>query len=153
MNKRSLNGYAAAGAIIALALAMPLPAFAGVDINISVPFFGLFTYEPQPVVVAPSPYGYAPNGYAMQPAGAVFYSGYWYLPSGGNWFIAAQVGGPWAVIGMERVPYAVLSGPVLMERPRMYYGVLEGPAVGIAINPWITIGERGGGHHGRGHDD
>jgi hypothetical protein len=61
------------------------------------------------------------------------------------------------MIGMERVPYAVISGPVLMERPRAYYGVPDGPSVGISINPWITVGGhsggRGGHGHGRGHDD
>jgi len=162
-----MNRQTGKGLIVAVAvLVMALPGFAvaGVDVNISIPLFGLF-YEPQPIVVAPSPYGYAPYGYAAPapvpvPAGAVFHGGYWYLPSGGNWYIAAQAGGPWSLIGMERVPYAVISGPVLMGQPHTYYGVPEGPSVGVIVNPWIFIGGRGGhggrgdhGGHGRGHDD
>jgi hypothetical protein len=132
-------------------------ALAGWDVHFSVPLFGLF-YEPQPLVVAPSPYGYAAP--APAPAGAVFYGGYWYLPSGGSWYIAAQAGGPWTAVGMDRVPYAVISGPVLMSPARPYYGIQEGPSVGISINPWISIGGYGGhggrgdhGGHGHGHDD
>ena len=157
MNKLTGKGLIATVAVLAMAL--PMTAIAGVDVNISIPFFGFFAYEPQPVVVAPSPYGYAPNGSVAQPApaGAVFSGGYWYLPSGGNWYVAAQSGGPWAMIGRERVPYAVISGPVLMERPQAYYGVPEGPSVGISINPWIMIGGNGGHSggrgHGHGHDD
>jgi hypothetical protein len=149
MIRQSVKRYAAAGAIMVLALAMPLTALAGVDINISVPFFGLFAIEPQPVVVGPGPYVYVPNGYVSPPAGAVFYGGYWYLPSRGNWFIAAQAGGPWAVIGIERVPYAVISGPVLMNRaPSHGY---SGPRF-IGISPWYGSAGHSGGH-GRGHDD
>jgi len=149
MNRLTGKGFVLAGLVAVLALAMPMAAIAGVDVNISVPLFGFFAVERQPVVVAPGAYGYVQNGYAAPAAGAVFYGGYWYLPSGGNWFIAAQAGGPWAVIGMERVPYAVISGPVLMENPRAYYGVPDGPSVGITVNPWISIGGRSG--HGRGH--
>jgi hypothetical protein len=143
-------------------IAVPFSAVAGVDVNIYVPLFELFGVVQPPVVVAPSPYGYAPGyGYAPRggyvappaPAGGVFYGGYWYLPSDGSWFIAAQAGGPWVAIDRGRVPYAVISGPVLMNPPAAYYGVPEGPAIGITINPWITVGGRSGGHHGRGHDD
>jgi hypothetical protein len=147
MIRQSVKGYAAAGAIMILALAMPLPAFAGVDINISVPLFGLFTIERQPVVVAPEPYGYVPNRYVDPAEGAVFYGGYWYRWAGGNWFIAAQAGGPWSVIGMERVPYAILNGPVLMEHQPAY-----GSSFGIVVSPWYGSGWHGGGR-GRGHDD
>ena len=151
MNKRTLKDYALTGVIVVLGLAMPAAALAGVDINISIPLFGLFYDERPPVVMTPAPYGYAPNGYYVAPpAGAVLYGGYWYRPSGGNWFIAAQAGGPWAVIGIDQVPYAVISGPVLMEQPRSY-GTSNGGSLGIVINPWIGIGGRGGGH-GRGHD-
>jgi hypothetical protein len=139
-------------------LAMPMSAVAGVDVHISVPLFELFGIVQSPVVVAPSPYGYAhgygyaPSGYVAPPApaGAVFYAGYWYLPSGGSWYFAAQAGGPWVAIGMDRVPYAVISGPVLM--PRSYSRVPHGPSVGFTINPWIGIGVGGRGYgHGRGH--
>jgi hypothetical protein len=57
-------------------------------------------------------------------------------------------------IGTDRVPYAVISGPVLMPQPQPYYGVPAGPSVGVSINPWIFIGGHGGGRgHGHGHDD
>jgi hypothetical protein len=150
----------AVGVAALLVIAVPFAAFAGVDVNISVPLFELFGIVQAPVVVAPSPYygyGYAPSGYAAPPApaGAVFYGGYWYLPSGGRWFISAHTGGPWVAVGMDRVPYAVISGPVLMppSHPRSY-----GPSVGVTINPWIGIGIGGHGHghgrgHGHGHDD
>jgi hypothetical protein len=92
MIRQSVKVYAAAGVITVLALAMPLPAFAGVNIDISVPLFGLFTIERQPVVVVPGPYGYDPNRYIAPAESAVFYGGYWYRPAGGNWFIAAQAG-------------------------------------------------------------
>lgn len=144
---------------VLLAIAAPVPAAAGVDVNVSIPLFGLF-YEPQPVYVAPPAYGYgyaAPPAAVPAPAGAVFHGGYWYLPSGGSWYISAQTGGPWVAIGMDRVPYAVISGPVLMPQAQPYYGGYGGPSVGISINPWINIGGHGGrrgGHgHGRGHDD
>lgn len=149
MKNMTVKGYVLTALIVVLGLVMPATVRAGVDVNISIPLFGLFYDERPPVAVMPAPYGYnAPV------AGAVFYGGYWYLPSGGNWFIAAQAGGPWAVIGMERVPYAVLSGPVLMEQPRSY-GNTYGGSPGVVINPWFGIGRHGGGHggHGRGHDD
>lgn len=129
--------------ILALGLASPGPALAGVDVNISIPLFGLFAggvYGGPPVVVAPAP----PVYYAPQPVdGAVFYGGYWYRPNGANWVISARVGGPWTVIGVEQVPYAVISGPVLMHRA---------PSSGYrGGGPFY-----GGGWHGRGyrhHDD
>jgi len=50
---------------------------------------------------------------------AVLYGGYCIVPQEGTGIIAAQTGGPWAVImGSRQVPYAVISGPVLMEQPR-----------------------------------
>jgi len=153
MNRLKGKGIVLAGLVAVLMLAMPMKTVAGVDVNISVPLFELFGIVPPPIVVAPSPYyGYVPGGYVAPPApaGAVFYGGYWYLPSGGSWYIAAQVGGPWVAIGMDRVPYAVISGPVLM--PRTYSLVPHGPSVGVTINPWINIGGYGGhGGHGRGH--
>jgi hypothetical protein len=158
MNRLKGKGFILAGLVAVLMLVMPITAIAGVDVNISVPLFELFGFVQQPVVVAPAPYGYAPsygyapNGYYVAPpapAGAVFYGGYWYLPSGGSWYIAAQTGGPWVSIGMDRVPYAVISGPVLM--PRTYSSVPRGPAVGVTINPWINIGGYGGHRHG--YDD
>lgn len=156
MNKRSLKGYVLAGMIVVLGLSMASPAFAGVDINITLPLFGLYYDERPPVVIAPAPYGYAPNGYYVAPpAGAVLYGGYWYRPAGGNWYVAAQAGGPWVVIGIDQVPYAVISGPVLLEHPRSY-GSSRGGSVGIVIDPWYGSGRHGGGHgrgHGRGHDD
>ena len=157
MKKLTVKGIILAGAIVVLGLTMPAVAFAGVDVNISIPLFGLFYDARPPVVIAPAPYGYAPNGYyAAPPAGAVLYGGYWYRPSGGNWFIAAQAGGPWAVIGIEQVPYAVISGPVLMGQPNSYGDpYVRSPGVGVVINPWINIdgghGRHGG--HGRGHYD
>ena len=152
--------------VLALGWAVPGQAQAGVDVNISIPLFGVYSYERQPVIIAPSPYGYVPGAYAAPPAqaGAVLYGGYWYLPTGGRWYVAARSGGPWAVIAMEQVPYAVISGPVLMNAPSPYYSVPEGPSVGVSINPWIFINGHGGrdsgqggrgehGGHGRGHDD
>jgi len=159
MKRLTVKGIIAAGVIVVLGLAMPAAALAGVDVNISIPLFGLFYDERPPVVMAPSPYGYAPNGYYVAPpAGAVLYGGYWYRPSGGSWYIAAQAGGPWAVIGIEQVPYAVVSGPVLMGQPHSYGGDPYVGSPGIVISPWISIGGRDGGHgrgghHGRGHDD
>lgn len=153
MKRRILKDMVAAGVVAVLALAVPFAAFAGVDISISVPLFELFGFERAPVIVAPSPYGYVPNGYVAPPApaGAVFYGGYWYLPSGGSWYISAQTGGPWVAIGMDRVPYAVISGPVLM--PESYSRGYNGPSVGVTINPWINIGGGGRSGHGHGHDD
>jgi hypothetical protein len=163
MNKLTLKGSVLAGVIVALGVAMPAAALAGVDVSISIPLFGLFYDERPPVVMAPAPYGYAQGGYYTAPpapAGAVLYGGYWYRPAGGSWFISAQAGGPWAVIGMEHVPYAVISGPVLMGQPNSYgsYGHPYRGSPGIVINPWISIGGRGGSHgrhggNGRGHDD
>jgi hypothetical protein len=151
MNRVTDKGMVLVGLVVVLMLAMPMTAVAGVDVNISVPLFEFFGIVQAPVVVAPSPYyGYAPSGYVAppEPAGAVFYGGYWYLPSGGRWYIGAQAVGPWVAIGMDRVPYAVISGPVLMPRsyPRSY-----GPSVGVTVNPWIGIGVGGRGH-GHGHD-
>jgi hypothetical protein len=128
----------------------PSPALAGVDVNISIPLFGLVAAGVYaaglPVYVAPAPPAY----YVAPPVeSAMFYGGYWYRPSGGNWYIAAQTGGPWAVIGVERVPYAVIGGPVLMNRAPSY-GYSSPHYIGIS--PWYGNG-RHGGDHGRGHDD
>lgn len=161
MKNRIIAASMAIASVLALGMMTAGPALAGWDVHISVPLFGLF-YEP-PLVVAPSPYGYAVPAPAPvpAPAGAVFHGGYWYLPSNGSWYIAAQAGGPWTVVAMERVPYAVISGPVLMPQAQPYYSYPYRPSVGIAVNPWINIGGhggrdsgQGGGHgHGRGHDD
>lgn len=157
MNTLKGKGIVFVGLVVVLMLAMPMKAVAGVDVNISVPLFEFFGIVQQPVVVTPYPYyGYAPGGYVAPPApaGAVFYGGYWYLPSGGGWYIAAQTGGPWVAIAMDRVPYAVISGPVLM--PRTYSRVPHEPSVGVTLDPRINIGGYGGhgGHgRGRGHDD
>ena len=158
MNRLKGKGIVLAGLVAVLMLAMPMKTVAGVDVNISVPLFELFGIVPPPIVVAPSPYyGYVPGGYVAPPApaGAVFYGGYWYLPSGGSWYISAQTGGPWVAIGMDRVPYAVISGPVLMPQPQAYYAPPAGPSVGVSINPWFFFGggHSGRGGHGRGHDD
>ena len=163
MKNRFIAVFITIALVLILGWLTPGQALAGWDVHISVPLFGLF-YEP-PLVVAPAPYGYAVPAPAPvpAPAGAVFHGGYWYLPSGGSWYIAAQAGGPWSVIAMERVPYAVISGPVLMPQAQTYYGYPYGSSLGIAVNPWMNFGghgERdrghGGGHgrgHGRGHDD
>jgi hypothetical protein len=131
--------------LIAAVVSLTLPglAMAGVDINISIPLFDLLVPGP-PVVYAPAP----PVYYAPQPVeGAVLYGGYWYRPSNGNWFVAAQVGGPWSMIAVESVPYAVISGPVLMHRaPSRGYGRV---GVGVGIAPWYGRGwqRRGYGHY------
>ena len=156
MNNLIVKGIIAVGIIAVLGLAMPAAVQAGVDVNISIPLFGLFYDERPTVVMAPAPYGYAPNGYYVAPpAGAVLYGGYWYRPTGGSWYVAAQAGGPWAVIGIEQVPYAVISGPVLMGQPNTYVNPYP-VSPRVVINPWINVGGRGGGYgygHGHGHDD
>jgi len=142
MKNRKLTGLVAA----AVVLALPGLAMAGVDINVSIPLFGFYAPGP-PVYAVPGPPAY----YVAPPVeGAVFYGGFWYRPYGGNWFVSAQTGGPWTVIGIERVPYAVISGPVLMERvPDAGYG-----HIGIGINPWYGYGRGGYGRgHGHGHHD
>ncbi len=123
MKHRRMIAIIAVAFLLALGWAAPGQALAGVDVNISIPLFGLIAggvYAAPPVVYAPAP----PVYYAPQPVeGAVFYGGFWYRPSGGNWFVSAQAGGPWTVIGIERVPYPVVSGPVLMHRAPAYgYG-------------------------------
>ena len=76
MSKLTWKGLGVAGVIAVLGLAMPAAALAGVDINIAIPLFGLFYDERPTVVMAPAPYGYAPNGYSVAPpAGAVLYGG------------------------------------------------------------------------------
>ena len=145
MKNRKLIGLIA----VVIVLTLPGLAMAGVDVNISIPLFGLFAAgvyaAGPPVYVAPAPPAY----YVVPPAeGAVLYGGYWYRPAGGHWYVSAQVGGPWTVVGIERVPYAVLSGPVLMERPHhQYVAPRERPSYGYG---WHGYGRYG--RH-RGHDD
>jgi hypothetical protein len=96
------------GAAIGIALLLvvvPLPAFAGwnVDVHIGVPFPGLFYYYSAPPVVQ-----YAPPAPVMGP---VFFGGAWYRSSGRQWYISAYSGGPWYVIGSQYVPQTVISGP------------------------------------------
>ena len=62
------------------------------------------------------------------------------------------------MIGIEQVPYAVISGAVLMGQPHSYGGHPYIGSPGIVINPWIGIGGGHGRHDGhrrghRGHDD
>ncbi len=123
MKNRIMIAFIAVVFVLALGWAAPGQALAGVDVNISVPLFGFIgggVYAGPPVVYAPAP----PVYYAPQPVGgAVFYGGYWYRPSGGHWFVSGQVGGPWTAIGVQRVPYAVISRPVMMHRMPPYgYG-------------------------------
>jgi len=149
MKNRKLIGLIA----VAIVLTLPAAALAGVDVNISIPLFGLFAAgvyaAAPPVYVAPAP----PVYYAPPVEGAVFYGGYWYRPYGGNWFISAQVGGPWTVIGVESVPYSVMSGPVLLNRaPETGYGRV---GVGVGINPGYGYGRGwyGRGGYGRHRDE
>ena len=83
MKNRIVIGFIAVLFTLALTCLSAGQALAGVDVNISIPLFGLFgpgIYAGPPVAYAPAP----PVSYAPQP---VFYGGYWYRPSGGNWFI------------------------------------------------------------------
>ena len=136
MKNRIVIGFIAVAFVLSAGLMAPSRAMAGVDVNISIPLFGLFAAGVYAAAPAPPVY------YVPQPVeGAVFYGGYWYRPSGGNWFISARAGGPWAVIGIERVPYPVVSGPVLMHRAPVYgYGrPVPGPGYGRG---WYGRGHR-----------
>ena len=141
MKNRIVIGTMAVVFLLIMGTLLPGQVYAGVDVNISIPLFGLFAPGP-PVVYAPAPPAY----YAPAPVpGAMFYGGFWYRPSNGNWFVSAQAGGPWSMISVEYVPYAVISGPVMMHRiPERSYGY---GGIGVGVTPWY----RYGGHGGRGH--
>ena len=126
--------------ITALAMAAPAPGTAGWDISINIPFPGLFYYYAPPAATAPVPYAYgAPVAWPL------FYGGYWYRPSGGSWFISAQVRGPWYGIGIESVPTAVMRVPVYREAG-------QGPD-GRYIPPRMWYDDGGHRGQGRGHHD
>jgi hypothetical protein len=127
--------------ITALAMAAPARSAAGWDISINIPFPGLFYYYAPPVV-APAPVPYA---YGAPVAWPLFYGGYWYRPSGGRWFISAQIGGPWYGVGIESVPTAVMQVPVYREAGR--------GADGRYIPPRMWYEDGGHRGHGRGHHD
>ena len=146
-----MKGKIAIGFILitALALAAPAPTMAGWNVSIAIPFpFPVYYAAPAPVVVAPAPVPYA---YGAPVAWPMFYGGYWYRPSGGNWFISAQVGGPWYGIGIQSVPQPVMRGPV--SRVPVYREAGRGHD-GRYIPPRM-IYEDGGyrGRGGRGHHD
>jgi hypothetical protein len=123
--------------ITALWLVAPAPSTAGWDISVIVPLPGSFPYYVvSPFVPAPAPYVYGPPV-----AGPLFYGGYWYRPSGGRWFISAQVGGPWYGVAVGSVPEPVLRVPVYREGGR--------GADGRYIPPRLWYED--GGHYGRGH--
>lgn len=125
----------------ALSMAAPARSTAGWDISIAIPLPGLYYYAAPQVVPAPGYYGYAAP--VVNP---VFYGGYWYRPSGGRWFISAQVAGPWYGIAVESVPVAVMRVPVYQEAGRGHDGRYIPPRL------WYEDGGRHGGGHGH-HDD
>jgi hypothetical protein len=91
MKNRIGIGFISVVFVLAVGLMASGPALAGVDVNISIPLFGLFAAGAYaagpPVYVAPAPSAY----YVAPPReGTMFYGGYWYRPSGGSWYIAAQ---------------------------------------------------------------
>jgi len=138
MKKRIVIGFLL---ITALAMAAPTQSAAGWDISINIPFPGLFYYY-APSVVAPAPVHYA---YGAPVTWPLFYGGYWYRPSGGNWLISAQGAGPWYGIGIESVPTAVLRVPVSRAAER--------GASGRYIPPRMWYKDGGYRGHGRGHHD
>lgn len=121
------------GSVVAAVLFFaPAAGMAGWDISISIPLPGLFYYYSAPPAVPPQA--------AVPPIaepGPVFYGGYWYQPAGPQWYISAQVGGPWYAIGIESVPFAVLNIPIGHGR--------GGHGGGAVIHP------KGRGGPGRGH--
>jgi hypothetical protein len=122
--------------ITVLSMAAPTRSAAGWDVSINIPFPGMFYYYAPPVVV-PAPVPYA---YGVPAEWPLFYSGYWYRPSGGRWFISAQAAGPWYGIGIRSVPAALIRGQV-------YRGAGRG-ADGRYVPPRMRYED--GGHLGRG---
>jgi hypothetical protein len=130
--------------ITALALSAPAQSAAGWDISINIPFPGLFYYYAPPVMApAPGPYVYG----APVAVSPMFYGGYWYRPSGGQWFISAQVGGPWYNIAVSSVPMAVMQVPVHTEGGRGHDGRYIPPRL------WYEDGGGRGRDRGHGHHD
>jgi len=133
MKKRITLGFFL---ITVLAMASPARSAAGWDVNINIPFPGLFYYYAPPVV-APAPIPYAYGAPAEWP---LFYSGYWYRPSGTRWFISAQATGPWYGIGMWSVPTALMRVPAYREAGHGAYGRYNPP----------PMRHEDGGHRGHG---
>jgi len=162
MRLGTVKGIILAGAVAVLMLGLPGAASAGVDVSISIPLplFGIVVGS-QPVIAAPpAPY----YGYGAV-VGPTFHGGLWYRPRGGHWYVSAQVGGPWYVVGAEHVPQAVIGGPVPGYAPAPAYVVPQAPVV---IEQPVTIYRdqgfiylddnggrhgRGGGHGRGGYDD
>jgi hypothetical protein len=101
MKKRIVLGVLLITAVVVMA---PQASSAGWDVSISFPLPGVVYYYPPPMMAPPPVYG-APF---MAP---MLYGGYWYRPVGGEWFISAQVGGPWYGIALQSVPAPVLRVP------------------------------------------
>jgi len=157
MRAGSVKGIILAGAVAVLMLGLAAAASAGVDVSISIPLFGLYLSGPPVIAAPPAPAPYYGYGAVAAP---VFYGGLWYHPRGGNWFVSAQVGGPWYAVGAQQVPAAVIGAPVPGYVVPQAPVVIEQPAPVYRDQGFIYLDERGGrdrhgrGGHGRGgHDD
>ncbi len=86
--------------LLALALVIPVPTMAGVDVgvNISLPPLIVFSAPPE-VVVIPETYVYAVPDVDVD---IFFYDGWWWRPWEGRWYRSRRYGSGWAYY--RRVP-------------------------------------------------
>ena len=117
MKKRNLIGLAAGSLIVASVLFAPARSNAGVNITIALPLPGVYLAQPQSLVMIPGTYVYFMPDMEMD---IFFYSGYWYRPYRGHWYMAAHYPGPWTHIASGRVPVVLMNLPV-HYRARLAY--------------------------------
>ncbi|MEJ2695910.1 MAG: hypothetical protein P8013_04610 [Candidatus Sulfobium sp.] len=96
--------------LLAAGMAVPLDAYAGVNVNIGInlapPAF--IIHEPPPVAVIPGSYVYFVPGIRVD---ILFYRGYWYRPYRGRWYRGSGYNGPWHHIEIRRIPQAIRHLP------------------------------------------
>ncbi len=90
------------GALLVVAVAVPVQAQIHVDIGIRLPG------PPSFVVIPGAPVYYAPQA----PANVFFYAQQYWVFNNGGWFVGPTWNGPWGVVEPVRVPPPILRVPV-----------------------------------------
>ncbi len=131
MTKKLIIGLILMTALLLIAPAAGMAEW-NVSIGIGVPLPGFYYYAAPPVAIVPAPTAPLYGVVAPAPGSAYFFGSLWYRLSGGQWFIAAEFGGPWSSIAAESVPPEVYGAPVYQGAgqgtdgryipPRLYYG-------------------------------
>ncbi len=114
---KSEKSLLVAGFALAILIGFSAQSDARVNIGIGINIPAYTFAAPPPLVVIPGTYAYFVPDVDVD---ILFYQGYWYRPYDGRWYRARAYNGPWAYIGVGRVPRVLVGLP--HDYRRVYAG-------------------------------